>query len=138
MNLKDVFFIALILTVCVGIFYYFDQNNNELLLNDYKEFFMAGIDEHINIGYGNIQHTPSNHPWRHHAHTPLLNNTMTTFGHDMPLSNFKNNPLDDGQRQMFLFAKNKCSPECCPSTYTCSGGCVCTTEEQRKLIDKRG
>ena len=39
---------------------------------------------------------------------------------------------------MFIFAYNKCSPECCPSTYSCDKGCVCTTKQQRKFINTRG
>jgi hypothetical protein len=48
----------------------------------------------------------------------------------------------DGQpgspKHLFMFAHNKCSPGCCPSTYSCSSGCVCTTENQRKLLSSRG
>jgi len=40
---------------------------------------------------------------------------------------------------MFMFAKNKASPECCPSTYSTDQGCVCTTPQQRKFIgEQRG
>ena len=40
---------------------------------------------------------------------------------------------------MFYFNKNKVSLACCPSTYTTSDGCVCTTPEQRKFIgEERG
>jgi hypothetical protein len=44
----------------------------------------------------------------------------------------------DTSESLFMFANNKCSPSCCPSTYSCDGGCVCTTENQRKLIDHGG
>ena len=50
-------------------------------------------------------------------------------------------PVDgnpESRKKMFMFAYNKCSPECCPSTYTCDRGCVCTTAQQRKFINKRG
>ena len=44
----------------------------------------------------------------------------------------------DGQpgspKHLFMFAHNKCSPGCCPSTYSSSGGCVCSTPEQRKWV----
>jgi len=46
-------------------------------------------------------------------------------------------PLPDGE--LFMFADNKVSPSCCNSaTYSSSGGCVCTTLEQLKYINKRG
>ena len=39
---------------------------------------------------------------------------------------------------MFMFAYNQCRPECCPSTFSCDHGCVCTTEQQRNFINSRG
>lgn len=39
---------------------------------------------------------------------------------------------------MFMFAKNSCKPECCSSSYSCDGGCVCQTEEQKGLLATRG
>lgn len=45
----------------------------------------------------------------------------------------------DGPRSMYMFAYNKCSPECCiDSPYSCSGGCVCMTDNQINYLDKRG
>ena len=41
-------------------------------------------------------------------------------------------------RSKFMFAYNQCRPECCPSTYSCSHGCVCTTPEQRRFLQRRG
>jgi hypothetical protein len=41
-------------------------------------------------------------------------------------------------KQLFMLAHNQCSPGCCPSTYSCSNGCVCTTNKQRNLINTRG
>jgi hypothetical protein len=43
-----------------------------------------------------------------------------------------------GKKNMFMFAHNKCSPECCPSTYSCDRGCVCTTKKQREYLASRG
>lgn len=39
---------------------------------------------------------------------------------------------------LFLFANNQCKPECCGATFSCGGGCVCTTPAQRDLIASRG
>jgi hypothetical protein len=37
------------------------------------------------------------------------------------------------------FVHNECKPECCGSTMSCDGGgCVCTTPEDRDLINTRG
>ena len=51
-------------------------------------------------------------------------------------------PTVDGEegspKSMFMFMNNKSSPDCCPSTFSTSTGCVCTTENQRKYINSRG
>jgi len=41
-------------------------------------------------------------------------------------------------QNMFMFYRNKSSPDCCPSTYSTSTGCVCTTQDQRDYITRRG
>ena len=43
-----------------------------------------------------------------------------------------------GPDSLFMFKNNQCKPECCPSSYACDGGCVCTTPDQRKVIASRG
>jgi hypothetical protein len=133
MKLDKLLFWILIVLLCVYVLFNLNLTNNTL------ENFTAGIDDYVDTGYGNVQMKPKDHAWRKSpSNEPLLKDTTTLLGHDMPLSDFKDAPLEDGQQQMFMFAKNKCSADCCPSTYTCSGGCVCTTEQQRNLINKRG
>ena len=43
-----------------------------------------------------------------------------------------------GPDSLFMFKNNQCKPECCPSSYACDGGCVCTTPDQRQVIASRG
>jgi hypothetical protein len=43
-----------------------------------------------------------------------------------------------GPDSLFIFKNNQCKPECCPSSYACDGGCVCTTPDQRQEIAGRG
>jgi len=43
-----------------------------------------------------------------------------------------------GPDSLFMFKNNQCKPECCPSSYACDGGCVCTSPEQRQVIASRG
>lgn len=43
-----------------------------------------------------------------------------------------------GPDNMFMFKNNQCKPECCGSTFSCDGGCVCTTPDQRNFINARG
>ena len=44
----------------------------------------------------------------------------------------------DGPRSLFTFAYNKCDPSCCDgSPYSCNGGCVCLTENQKKFFARQ-
>lgn len=58
------------------------------------------------------------------------------FGTPLPLQNEEmyqyppNNP-------MFIFSNNVASLDCCPSTYSTDGGCICSTKKQRKYIGER-
>ena len=48
-------------------------------------------------------------------------------------------PAEDvGPDNLFMFKNNQCKPSCCGSSYSCNGGCVCTTPEQREYINSRG
>ena len=50
-------------------------------------------------------------------------------------------PVDghpDSDKKLFMFANNRTSPNCCPSTFSTSTGCVCTTKNQRDYIASRG
>ena len=68
--------------------------------------------------------TGTNSSWRHTApNEPLLGN----FPKFQP-----------GPNNLFMFKDNQCKPECCGASYSCSGGCVCTTPEQRDIINMRG
>ena len=40
----------------------------------------------------------------------------------------------DAPKSASIFKFNKSSPECCPSTYSTSSGCVCMTKEQKAYI----
>ena len=56
-------------------------------------------------------------------------------------SNINGPPVDgdiDGSKSMFMFKNNVVSPLCCPSTFTTSDGCVCSTKKQRDYINNRG
>jgi hypothetical protein len=46
--------------------------------------------------------------------------------------------FEPGPDSLFMFKNNQCKPECCPSSYSCDGGCVCTTPDQRQVIASRG
>lgn len=44
--------------------------------------------------------------------------------------------LDEGK--MFMFDDTTFSPECCPSDYSNSSGCACTTGNQMDFLNERG
>ena len=45
-------------------------------------------------------------------------------------------PLPEGE--LLFLDTNKFSPECCPSSYSNSEGCVCAAPEQMKYLNERG
>ena len=74
--------------------------------------------------YDNLKKTPDNgmSQWRGTApNEPLL-------GPEFKL----------GPDSLFLFKNNQCKPECCGASFSCGGGCVCTTPAQRDFINSRG
>jgi hypothetical protein len=85
------------------------------------------------------KHPPSNEGLRKNRFVPL--------GHTLPLTDIYTTQgsigpsvdgTDESPNNMFMFAYNECKPECCPSTYSCDGGCVCTTKKQRRYVAGRG
>jgi len=46
--------------------------------------------------------------------------------------------VEGSDKKMFMFANNRSSPNCCPSTFSTSTGCICTTQNQRDFIASRG
>lgn len=58
-------------------------------------------------------------------------------------STLPNEPLmgpafEVGPDSLFMFKNNQCKPECCGASFACDGGCVCSTPDQRKMINQRG
>ena len=54
---------------------------------------------------------------------------------DEPLLGAEFTPGDDS---LFIFKNNQCKPECAGASFSCSGGGVCTTPQQRSYINSRG
>jgi hypothetical protein len=46
--------------------------------------------------------------------------------------------VEVGPDNLFIFKNNECKPECCGSTLSCDGGCICSTPGQRDFINTRG
>lgn len=66
------------------------------------------------------------------------------MGHQIPIEPQPPGPLEGqedmpnvggGNKNMFAFAYNKVSPECCEtSPYSTDRGCICIPEDQRKIL----
>ena len=94
----------------------------------------------------NWKHPPCGLPYYH----PSRLSTSLVQGHGAPdvkpppsePDHGPETPTVDGRprgpRSKFMFAYNQCRPECCPSTYSCDRGCVCTTPAQRRWLERRG
>ena len=89
--------------------------------------------------------------WSHSPNNVPLASDDTVFsvqGHSVPTKPVLSDPsslsgptLDgtpDTPNKMFMFANNQASPACCPSTFSTSTGCVCTTDKQRDFVAARG
>jgi hypothetical protein len=68
-------------------------------------------------------------------------NNVSSWRYNHPNEPLEGNypPFKLGMDNLFMFKDNQCKPECCDSSFACdSGGCVCTTPEQRNFINSRG
>jgi hypothetical protein len=51
---------------------------------------------------------------------------------------YKGGPIPLPPGEMLIFADNEVKPECCPSYYSSSTGCVCTSQKQWDYLNQRG
>ena len=66
------------------------------------------------------------------------NNSVSSWRATSPNEPLNGPPVEVGPDNLFMFKNNQCKPSCCGASFSCSGGCVCTTPEQRELINTRG
>lgn len=90
---------------------------------------LAGAALDYSIGNGVRDSWDSSHK---HATTGNYN---SWYAH---LDSNKGGPVPLPEGELYMFAKNKIDPSCCPSTYTSSTGCVCVSPEQLKYLNERG
>ncbi len=81
------------------------------------------------------------------AYQPIgaFDNVALSTGNDVSKWRYTapNEPLmgpafEPGPDSLFMFKNNQCKPECCGASFSCGGGCVCTTPQQRQYIAGRG
>jgi|UniRef100_A0A6C0M3H4 hypothetical protein len=51
---------------------------------------------------------------------------------------YKSGPIPLPPGEMLIFAENDIKPECCPSYYSSSTGCVCIAKKQQDYLNQRG
>lgn len=140
-------FVVIIIVNIILIFKYCPSKKKPL------ESFYQSNNINNRISYDNLILRPSESDWRHEpSNLPLLNpnqvytpqGTPTNLDPKNNASNGYNSTgpsvdgLDKSPKSLFTFSYNQCRPECCPSTYSCDRGCICTNEQQRKFINQRG
>lgn len=100
----------------------------------------APLDWHMGKGIkgsyaGLILKPKGGSSWRHApSQNKLLSGPIfVPQGTPLPLKS-EERPVMVPKNSMFVFAHNYASPACCPATFSTDSGCVCSTEQQRKLI----
>jgi hypothetical protein len=65
-------------------------------------------------------------------------NSVSSWRYTAPNEPLTGAEFVPGDDQLFMFKNNQCKPECCGASFSCGGGCVCTTPQQRQYIAERG
>ncbi len=65
-------------------------------------------------------------------------NNVSQWRYNSPNEPLNGPPVEVGPDNLFYFKNNQCKPECCGASYSCDGGCVCTTPDQRQFLASRG
>jgi hypothetical protein len=65
-------------------------------------------------------------------------NNVSSWRYTAPNEKLLGDEFVPGPDSLFMFKNNQCKPECCGASFSCGGGCVCTTPEQRQYIAGRG
>jgi hypothetical protein len=65
-------------------------------------------------------------------------NSVSSWRSTLPDEKLMGAEFAPGPDSLFMFKNNQCKPECCGASFSCDGGCVCTTPQQRQLIASRG
>jgi len=109
------------------------HQNRRVLIPGFEEEMFLGEKE---SDCGNMHSPCANKYIRKPFHVTPTGEEKTEVSHELSAPSIDGN--EGSPKKLFMFAHNRCHPGCCPSTYTCSRGCVCTTKDQRKFIGNRG
>lgn len=65
-------------------------------------------------------------------------NSVSEWRYTAPNESLMGPAFEPGPDSLFMFKSNQCKPECCGASFSCGGGCVCTTPDQRQYLASRG
>jgi hypothetical protein len=65
-------------------------------------------------------------------------NNVSSWRYTAPNEKLLGDEFVPGDDNLFLFKNNQWKPECCGASFSCGGGCVCTTPQQRQYLASRG
>ena len=65
-------------------------------------------------------------------------NSVSAWRYTAPNESLMGAEFVPGDNDLFMFKNNQCKPECCGASFSCGGGCVCTTPQQRQYLAGRG
>jgi hypothetical protein len=65
-------------------------------------------------------------------------NNISSWRYTAPNEKLLGDEFTPGDDSLFMFKNNQCKPECCGASFSCGGGCVCTTPDQRQYLASRG
>jgi hypothetical protein len=65
-------------------------------------------------------------------------NSVSSWRYTAPNEKLNGAEFEPGPDSLFMFKNNQCKPECCGASFSCGGGCVCTSPKQRQYIAERG
>lgn len=117
-----------------------NESNINLLSIDKPASLNWSIADGVPGSMDGIILNPGGSKWRHKPNDSkkLKGKVFVPSGTPLPLkSEEMYHVVPDNS--MFMFSQNISRPECCPSTYSSSGGCICSTKQQREFVaQKRG
>jgi len=125
--------ITLVVSLLVGLLIGATTLCSCIIISNHKKegFSLMGAPLNYKIGEGVPGDTWTN------THSPDKNAEKNMYA---SLANNVSGPVPLSDDQLFLFAGNKFTPECCykPNQYSTSSGCACISVEQMKYLNSRG
>jgi hypothetical protein len=101
---------------------------------DYKMSLGSAID--YKMGDGVKKSWENSDTISDHANPSDLNDASNIYSELE--KNEGGGPIPLPEDELLFFDSTKFSPECCPSPYSTSEGCVCASPEQMKYLNERG